>query len=270
MNDENGVQGKNEDVLAEVDETTDAQTGEDVDTGAETFWAGDYTGLDASEDATEDEDADEDVAEDGREETEMVPDTEKDNDNKDKNKRAMELYDWLQCIVIAVIGGILIFVFIGRRVAVEGDSMLPTLHWYDMIVVSDLFYTPKNKDIVVFKPPSESFNGTPLVKRVIAISGQTLDIDFDSGEVYVDGIVIDEPYINEITNRRLDFSGPVTVPEGYVFVMGDNRNHSADSRDSRIGFVDTRCILGKVLFLMIPGGNNNESRDWSRFGLVSG
>ena len=195
-----------------------------------------------------------------------------DNNTEEVSKNAgkgMELYDWLQCIVVAVIGGILIFVFIGRRVGVEGDSMLPTLHWYDMIIVSDLFYTPKNSDIIVFNPQSDTFNGNPLVKRVIAVEGQTIDIDFDTGEVFVDGIVIDEPYIREMTSRRLDFDGPVTVPEGHVFVMGDNRNHSSDSRDSRISFVDTRYILGKVLFLLMPGGDDNNPRDWSRFGLVN-
>ena len=183
--------------------------------------------------------------------------------------KSMELYDWLQCIVVAVIGGILIFVFIGRRVGVEGDSMLPTLHWYDMIIVSDLFYTPKNSDIIVFRPESDTFSGTPLVKRVIALEGQTIDIDFDTGEVFIDGTVINEPYIRELTNRRLDFNGPVTVPEGHIFVMGDNRNHSSDSRDSRISFVDTRYILGKVLFLLMPGGDKSNPRDWSRIGFIN-
>ena len=185
-------------------------------------------------------------------------------------KIRMELYDWLQCVVSAVICGIFIFVFIGRTIGVEGDSMRQTLHWNDRIIMSNLFYTPKNGDIIVFRAPSEVFGGTPLVKRVIAVAGQTIDINFDTGDVYVDGVLLDEPYINEPTTNRLNFQGPEVVPDGYVFVMGDNRNHSSDSRDSRVGMVDTRYILGKVLFIAIPGQDDYAPRDWSRFGPVNG
>ena len=185
-----------------------------------------------------------------------------------KTKTRMELYDWLQCIVSAIILGIFIFVFIGRTIGVEGDSMRQTLHWNDRVIMSGLFYTPKNGDIIIFRPPTEAFGSTPLVKRVIAMEGQTIDIDFDTGDVMVDGVVLDEPYINEVTASRLSFSGHETVPPGHVFVMGDNRNKSSDSRDSRIGMVDTRYILGKVLFLLIPGQTNNDPRDWSRIGLI--
>lgn len=183
-------------------------------------------------------------------------------------KIRMELYDWIQCIVSAVICGIFIFVFIGRTIGVEGDSMRQTLHWNDRIIMSNLFYTPKNGDIIVFRAPSDVFGGTPLVKRVIAVAGQTIDIDFDTGEVFVNNIRLDEPYINEPTHNRLSFQGPVVVPDGFVFVMGDNRNHSSDSRDSRVGLVDTRYILGKVLFIVIPGADDYTPRDWSRIGRV--
>ena len=187
----------------------------------------------------------------------------------DAGRLRMELYDWLQCIVFAVICGIFIFMFFGRTIGVEGDSMLQTLHWNDRIIMSNLFYTPKNGDIIVFRSPSEVFGGTPLVKRVIATEGQTIDIDFDTGEVYVDGKVIDEErYINEPTITRLSFQGPYVVPEGHVFVMGDNRNRSSDSRDARVGPVDTRYILGKVLFVVIPGQDSHTPRDWSRVGPV--
>jgi len=209
-----------------------------------------------------------------------------DTDDSVSEKVKMELYDWMQCIVSAIICGIFIFVFIGRTIGVEGDSMRQTLHYYDRVIMSNLFYTPKNGDIVVFQSPSSSFGGIPLVKRVIAVAGQTLDIDFETGDVmvyehdtsgamvriaglnYTHDMVIDEKYINELTQRRIDFSGSITVPEGYVFVMGDNRNHSSDSRDNRVGLVDTRYILGKVLFLLIPGGADNDPRNWSRFGMV--
>lgn len=188
-------------------------------------------------------------------------------DEKQK-KDSMELYDWLQCIVSAIICGIFIFVFIGRTIGVEGDSMRETLYYYDRVIMSNLFYTPKNGDIVVFRSPSEVFDNVPLVKRVVAVAGQTIDIDFETGDVYVDGEIIDEPYIREQTQRRLDFRGPLIVPEGHIFVMGDNRNHSTDSRASSVGFVDTRYILGKVLFIVIPGADSFGKRDWSRFGLV--
>ena len=194
-----------------------------------------------------------------------VVSAEKDKKNEDKR---MTPHDWMQCVVITVLCGISFFIFVGRRVGVVGDSMFPTLHWYDMIVISNLHFTPKSGDIVVFQTGSDTFDGTPLVKRVIAVEGQTIDIDFENGEVFVDGILLDEPYINELTTRRSNFDGPLVVPEGHIFVMGDNRNHSSDSRDSRIGCVDTRYILGKVLFLMIPGNKDDTARDWARFGLV--
>jgi signal peptidase I len=183
-------------------------------------------------------------------------------------KARMELYDWLQCVVSAIICGIFLFVFVGRTIGVDGRSMMNTLHDRDRVIMSNLFYTPANGDIVVFHSPSDSFGGTPLVKRVIAIAGQTLDINFDTGDVFVNGNVIYEPYISEPTRNRQHFEGPVTVPEGFVFVMGDNRNSSTDSRDQKVGMVDTRYILGKVLFVAIPGADFNSPRDWSRIGLA--
>ena len=200
----------------------------------------------------------------------MAYENEDDEFSDENNKVRMELYDWMQCIVSAIVCGIFIFVFIGRTIGVEGNSMLQTLHWNDRVIMSGLFYTPKNGDIIIFRPPTEAFGSTPLVKRVIALEGQTIDINFETGEVFVDGFVVDEErYINEPTHSRLSFAGPVTVPEGHVFVMGDNRNHSSDSRDSRVGMVDTRYILGKVLFLLIPGEISPNQRDWRRIGMVS-
>ena len=197
-------------------------------------------------------------------------DDEDDEYSEENNRTKMELYDWMQCIVSAIICGIFIFVFVGRTIGVEGNSMLQTLHWNDRVIMTGLFYTPKNGDIVIFRPPSDAFGATPLVKRVIAVEGQTIDINFETGEVFVDGIVIDEAhYINEPTYSRMNFVGPLTVPDGHVFVMGDNRNYSSDSRDSRVGTVDTRYILGKVLFLLMPGEVDPSQRDWSRIGLVS-
>ena len=96
------------------------------------------------------------------------------------------------------------------------------------------------------------FKDEALVKRVIATAGQTIDIDFNRGIVYVDGVAMDEPYINALTENRDDFQGPQTVPEGCVFVMGDNRNESTDSRHATIGMVDARLIIGKVYFTVFP------------------
>lgn len=191
----------------------------------------------------------------------------KQKEASEESHARLELYDWLQCIVSAILCGILVFVFIGRVIGVDGSSMLNTLRNTDTVIMSNLFYTPKYGDIVVFRDVKYDDN-KPLVKRVIATQGQTVDIDFDTGKVFVDGYEILEPYIRELTTERLDFVGPVTVPKGCVFVMGDNRNASTDSRSEMVGMVDTRQILGKVLIVLIPGKNEDGSRSWNRIGSV--
>ena len=129
--------------------------------------------------------------------------------------------------------------------------MNPTLNNGDKMLVSGLFYSPKAGDVVVFKK-DEYDPERALVKRVIATEGQTINIDFDKGIVYVDGEAIEEDYIMELTTNKLDFIGPQEVPEGCVFVMGDNRNASTDSRKKEIGMVDSRLILGKAYFVVYP------------------
>jgi signal peptidase I len=191
-----------------------------------------------------------------------------DSPKNDENKSSMGLFDWVQCLVAAVIIGIFVFIFIGRTISVDGISMMSTLYNGDRVVLSNLFYTPQNGDIVVFQNISNDFVGAPFVKRVIAIESQTVDIDFENGRVYVDGVLQCEPFINEPTRVSNQFVGPFTVSEGHVFVMGDNRNFSSDSRDSRIGEIDTRQILGRVMFVILPGGDALTSRDWSRFGTI--
>ena len=189
------------------------------------------------------------------------------DEEEGKTSVRMELYDWLQCIVSAVLCGILIFVFVGRVIGVDGESMFSTLHHTDKVFMTDIFYEPKNGDIVIFH--SDAYADIPLVKRVIAVAGQTIDINFATSEVIVDGEVLKEDYIYEqVLTSRQDFSGPVTIPEGYIFVMGDNRNGSRDSRSNAVGLVDTRNILGKVLLITIPGQTEFEPREWSRFGSV--
>ena len=186
----------------------------------------------------------------------------------DDKKNKMELFDWLQCIVFAIIIVIFCFIFIGRTIGVDGFSMYGTLHDRDRVVTSNLFYTPSNNDVIIFRSSSPRYE-EPLVKRVIAVAGQTIDIDFETGDVFLDGVLLYEPFVHSLTLRRDDFVGPMIVPEGYVFVLGDNRNNSVDSRCGNIGLVDTRYILGRVLFLLIPGNDLNGHRDWSRFGAIA-
>lgn len=169
----------------------------------------------------------------------------------------------------------ILFVFALRVVSVSGPSMYPTLVDRDYVaLLSNVFYSGsdiQNGDVVVALAPR--FDDEPIVKRVIATAGQTVDIDFTRGIVYVDGAALDEPYINEPTHLQFDSRGvtfPLTVEEGHVFLMGDNRNNSSDSRLASIGQVDTRYILGKVLFVMMPGYDKvKDTRDFGRIGGVS-
>ena len=165
-------------------------------------------------------------------------------------KENMELLDWLYSAVSAVVIAILLCSFVIRPIYVVGSSMVPTLEERDLIMVSKLFYQPKYGDIVVLR--KDSFIQNNIVKRVIATEGQTVDIDFVEGVVYVDGTALDEPYVNSLTLEAEDFTEPVTVPEGCVFVMGDNRNRSTDSRSARVGCVDARLIVGKALIRVTP------------------
>ena len=170
-----------------------------------------------------------------------------------------ETYEWIQSLTSALIFCVIVFVFFIRVIDVKGTSMNPTLNNQDKMLVSGLFYKPEAGDIVVFKKDSYSPDKA-LVKRVIATEGQEINIDFDQGIVYVDGVALEEDYISELTRTKLDFIGPKTVPEGCVFVMGDNRNMSTDSRDKDIDMVDERLIIGKVYCVLFP---------LSSFGLVS-
>ncbi|MBR6521236.1 MAG: signal peptidase I [Oscillospiraceae bacterium] len=174
---------------------------------------------------------------------------------KEKLSLRLEIYDWMQCIVAALVACVLIFTFVGRIIGVDGGSMLPTLEDGDKIIITNLYTKLEYGDIVVLT--KREFSREPIVKRVIATEGQTVDINFQAGEVWVDGKLLDEPYINAATTRQLDVSFPVTIPEGCIFVMGDNRNKSTDSRASTIGFVDTRCVLGKAVNIIWPA-----SRFW--------
>ena len=184
----------------------------------------------------------------------------------EKASARREIYDWLQSIVSALLLCVLLFVFITRLVTVNGTSMVPTLHNNDRILISRLFYTPTAGDVVVLQ--TDNYGEELLVKRIIATEGQTVDIDFSAGIVYVDGVALDEPYVYEPTYERESFEGPLTIPEGYVFVMGDNRNHSLDSRSSQVGLVDARSVMGKVYLVLFPGQDDYGAREFSRIGGV--
>ena len=169
------------------------------------------------------------------------------------------LYYWLQTLVLAVCAIVLLFTFVGRITRVVGDSMLQTLHNGDLLLLQSAFYTPKAGDIVVLnKTTDESVSllgGEAIVKRVIATEGQTVSIDYSTSTVYVDGEELDEPYVWEFMDRRTGpYSGqiPFVVPEGSVFVMGDNRNNSTDSRHEMLGPVDKGYILGRAVFILFP------------------
>ena len=186
-----------------------------------------------------------------------------------------EVYDLLHDMVYILAAVTLIFVFLMRMVSVVGPSMTPTLLNGDRLtLLSNTIYSdPKPGDVVVATVPTYS-DEEAIVKRVIAVEGQTVDIQYDAGgaaTVYVDGEAQVEPYINETmlhaSYGTIDF--PVTVPEGCVFVMGDNRNHSADSRYPHIGIFDKRYILGRVLMVVWPGQENEaDKRDFHRLGVV--
>ena len=168
-----------------------------------------------------------------------------------QEKSRREIYDWIYCLSVALIICVVIFAFFIRLIDVRGTSMNPTLNNNDKMLVSGLFYEPKVGDVVVFKK-DEYDPERALVKRVIATEGQVINMDFDHGIVYVDGVPIAEDYIMEPTTNKIDFIGPQTVPEGCVFVMGDNRNASTDSRKKEIGMVDTRLILGRAYAVVYP------------------
>ena len=168
-----------------------------------------------------------------------------------REKSRREIYDWIYCLSVALIICVVIFAFFVRLIDVRGTSMNPTLSNGDKMLVSGMFYEPKAGDVVVFKK-DEYDPERALVKRVIATEGQVINMDFDRGIVYVDGVPLEEDYIMEPTTNKIDFIGPQTVPEGCVFVMGDNRNASTDSRKKEIGMVDTRLILGRAYAVVNP------------------
>ena len=197
--------------------------------------------------------------------------SERNADNqKVENSWKQSVIFYLHDLVYMLMTILLVFLLFFRVIVVSGDSMYSTLLDGDyLLLLGNLFYQePERGDIVVISKQSFD-NGKPIVKRVIAVEGQTVDIDFENAVVYVDGIALEEPYINSPTSFNEGTVFPLTVAENCIFVLGDNRGVSRDSRDPVIGQVDEREVLGKAIFLMLPGtSHGNQARDMGRIGVV--
>ena len=190
-------------------------------------------------------------------------------DNGNQNSTIKNIIDYVEVVVLAICFVIALFSFSGIRMCtVSGPSMEQTLYNNEKLITSDVLYSPKRGDIVVFHQTGENRFNEPIVKRIIGVEGDTVNVEYGYQTVVVtvtdsDGnvSVLEEDYQYIDTESYNPYSTPITVKveEGTVFVMGDNRYHSADSRDSRIGLVDTRRILGKVIFRISP---------FSRFGTI--
>ena len=167
-----------------------------------------------------------------------------------KPVRGQGMLEWYEALISAALVLVLVFSFVFRIIQVDGSSMVPTLTNGDKLIVWGAGYTPERGDVVIVD--SYTTYGKPLVKRVIAKGGDTISIDYETGTVTVNGEVLQEDYIAEPTYLGYDVEFPYMVPEGTVFVMGDNRNQSLDSRSSYIGCIDEQDILGKVLVCFLP------------------
>lgn len=166
------------------------------------------------------------------------------------------LYQNVRTLVSVLAVLILVFTFVFRLIVVSGPSMENTLKNGDSMLVWSLGYTPRQGDVVVLT--QESYQKDSIVKRVIAVEGQTVDIDYETNTVYVDGVALEEDYIKDDVEDLMwipsygEFNNHMTVPEGCIYVMGDNRNESADSRYPEIGVIDVRCVIGRAVMVVFP------------------
>lgn len=173
------------------------------------------------------------------------------------------------CHLLALI--VLVFTFCARFVVVSGDSMFDTLVDGDyLLLVEESVCGELERGDIVVAAMDRFRNGSPIVKRVIATEGQTVDIDFYAGIVYVDGVALEEEYTYTPTNYPEGMEFPLVVEEGCLFLMGDNRNESMDSRSLEIGQVDRREILGKAVFIMMPGDGSDQHPVRKDFGRIGG
>lgn len=163
----------------------------------------------------------------------------------------LNIFELFETVIAALVVVTVLFTFFFRVFDVDGPSMKPTLEHNDKLVVSTVGYKAKVGDIVVISETGDL--DEPIVKRIVAVGGDTVDINFTTGVVTVNGT--EEDYSDELTTQQFDIAFPVTVPEGSVFVLGDNRGNSLDSRSTRVGCVDERYIVGKVLFRFFPFGD---------------
>ena len=167
-----------------------------------------------------------------------------------KNFSIKDFYETCESIIISLLTILLIIVFCFRAVAVDGGSMLPNLHHGERLITTNLFYTPEKGDVVVID--KNNALGKPLIKRVIATEGDRIRIDYKTGDVYVNDVLLEEDYIYEKIDPENRNNIEMTIKEGYVFVMGDNRNNSTDSRDADVGLINTKNILGKAVLRIYP------------------
>ncbi len=198
-------------------------------------------------------------------------------EKKKKHSKKEEKLDWKQSIMLymhdwiyLLMAILLVFLLLFRVIVVSGASMFTTLWDGDyVLLLSNLFYhDPQYGDIVVISKKNFD-NGEPIVKRVIATEGQTVDIDFEQGIVYVDGVALQEDYANNPTTDSWGVEFPITVEENCLFVLGDNRAVSKDSRSPEIGQIDRREVLGKAIYLMIPGTHHGSlPRENNRTGAI--
>ncbi len=188
------------------------------------------------------------------------------SNRKNRQKASKEVFKWVDTVTVALLSVVIIFTFFFRIATIIGPSMQNTLYEGERIVISNLFYKAKYGDIVVIsrntnnEVNNQERSSEPIIKRVIATEGQFVDINFETGKVFVGPDLsnmteLDEPYTKTLTKRRWEVEFPLYVEEGHIFVLGDNRDDSLDSRSDRIGedgLIDERYILGKAVFRFWP------------------